>query len=204
MKKKWLNLCRSSVVNGFETNDIVCVNFNNWFSLVQLRMNPAWNEIWRPYRVEATISDIPWSSFFLSFRLLPSRVATADFPTAFGPMLCILFRHFNHSHVLSHRIHKPYSQHPLPLQFDTKHPAPIIPIIFPPYMYIMSKRTQSCLSCLLCKPSHPASPSAVIISDGMHSCHSYTRFPSREAPWRTSQWAVIQQVCQYNCLAVFR
>ena len=41
--------------------------------------------------------------FFL-FRLLPLSVATAVFPSSFGPIFCLLLRHFNHCHVLSHRI----------------------------------------------------------------------------------------------------
>ena len=46
-------------------------------------------------------------SSFLFFRLPPSAVATADLPSPFVPIFCILLRHFNLSHVLSRRIHEP-------------------------------------------------------------------------------------------------
>ena len=55
------------------------------------------------------VSDVLWPvrgqpviNFFLFFLLLPSGVTTADFPSPFGPILCILLGHFNHCHVLSH------------------------------------------------------------------------------------------------------
>ena len=81
---------------------------------------------------------------FFFFRLLPSTVATADFPSQFGPNFCILLRHFNHCHVLSHRIHKrPFYPSPLPLswEFHPQHPSPNIPITFPQNF---SNPTQSC------------------------------------------------------------
>ena len=45
--------------------------------------------------------------FFFVFRLFPSVVVTADFPSPVVPILSILFRHFNISHVLFHHIHTP-------------------------------------------------------------------------------------------------
>ena len=91
--------------------------------------------------------------FFFFFPLVSSRVAAADFPSPFIPIFCILLRHFNRCHVLSHRIHKPpFRPSPFPLswQFHPQHPSPNIPIIFPPYMSIPP---QSCLSCVLSKPN---------------------------------------------------
>ena len=106
---------------------------------------------------------------FFFFRLLPSRVATADFP--FRPMLCILIRNFRHCHVLCRRIREPpFRPSPFPLswRFNPQHPD--IPIIFPPYM---SNPPKSCLSCFLSKPpSHLCCPSDVLIPDLVHYCHS--------------------------------
>ena len=54
--------------------------------------------------------------FFFFFRLFPSGVATADFPSPVVSSFCILFRHFNLSHVLFHHIHKPpFWPSPFPL-----------------------------------------------------------------------------------------
>ena len=72
--------------------------------------------------------------YFFFFRLLPSWVATSDCPSQFSPIFCILLRHFNHCHVISHRIHKrPFWPTPFPLswQFHPQHPFHNIPIIFP-------------------------------------------------------------------------
>ena len=44
---------------------------------------------------------------FFFFRILPSGVATADFPSQFVSIICILLRHFNHCHVLCHLVYKP-------------------------------------------------------------------------------------------------
>ena len=90
---------------------------------------------------------------FVFFRFLQSRVAPADFPSPFGPIFCILLRHFNHCHVLFHRIHKPpFMPSPFPLtwQLHPQNHYPNIPIIFPSYM---SKPHQSWLSYFLSKPS---------------------------------------------------
>ena len=47
------------------------------------------------------------TSFFFFFRLFPSGVATADFPSPVVSINSIFLRHFNLSHVLFHHIHKP-------------------------------------------------------------------------------------------------
>ena len=73
-------------------------------------------------------------SFFF-FRLFPSGVVTAYFPSPVVPINCIFLRHFNVSHVLFHHIHKPHfwpSPFPLSWQLHPQHPSPNIPIIFPP------------------------------------------------------------------------
>ena len=98
---------------------------------------------------------LPTSHSCSFFRLLPSRVATADFPSPVVPNFCILLRHFNLSHVLFHHIHKPPfwpSLFPHSWQFHDfhpQHPSPNTPIIFPLYM---SKPPQSCL---VFSPNHP-------------------------------------------------
>ena len=73
--------------------------------------------------------------FFFFFRLFPSGVATADFPSPVVSINCIFLRHFNLSHVLFHHIHKPPfwpSPFPLSWQLHPQHPSPNIPTIFPP------------------------------------------------------------------------
>ena len=62
------------------------------------------------------------SSFFF-FRLLPSGVATAEFPSPFGPIFCILVRQFQH--VLSHRINI--------LPYNAYHASSFLRIILPIY-----------------------------------------------------------------------
>ena len=53
-----------------------------------------------------------------SFGFFPSGVATADFPFPVVPIVCILLRHFNLSHVLFHHIHKPpFWPSPFPLSW---------------------------------------------------------------------------------------
>ena len=99
-------------------------------------------------------SDTRLDSLLLFFRLFPSGIATADFPSPVVPIFCILLRHLNLSHALFHHIHKPPfwpSPFPLSWQLHPQHPSPNIAIIFPPYMTIPP---QSCLSCFLSKPSH--------------------------------------------------
>ena len=114
------------------------------------------------------------------FRLLPLGVATAAVPPPFGSIICILLRHFNHCHVLSHRIllrhfnhchvlphriHKPpFRPTPFPLSWQLlpRHPSPNIPVIFPPYMSIPP---QAHLSCFIPKPSHLRRPSNLLIPD---------------------------------------
>ena len=89
---------------------------------------PTGHETGQSQRGEFTVLN-----FF--FRLLPSGVTTADFTSPVVPNFCILLRHFNLSHVLSHRIHKPPSRpSPFPLfwQFHPQHRYFNIPIIFPP------------------------------------------------------------------------
>ena len=79
----------------------------------------------------------------LFFFFLSSGVATSDFPSPFGPIFCILLRHFNQSHVLSHCIHKPPfwpSPFPLSWQLHPQHRSHNMPIILPLYM---SKPPQS-------------------------------------------------------------
>ena len=69
------------------------------------------------------------------FRLFPSGVAKADFPSPVVSINCILLRHFNLIHVFFHHIHKPPfwpSPFPLSWQLHPQHPSPNIPIIFPP------------------------------------------------------------------------
>ena len=67
------------------------------------------------------MASLLWSWYFpflFFFRLLPSRVATADFPCPFGPIFCILLRHFNHCHVLFHGFRKPsFRPSPFPLSW---------------------------------------------------------------------------------------
>ena len=41
------------------------------------------------------------------FRIIPSMVAAADFPSPFEPIFCIFLCHFYHGNVLPHGIHKP-------------------------------------------------------------------------------------------------
>ena len=69
------------------------------------------------------------------FRLLSSGLATADFPSSFGPIFCILLRHFNHCHAVSHRIHK----------------LPFKPSPFHLSSFLHTKPPQPCLSCFLFK-----------------------------------------------------
>ena len=59
----------------------------------------------RSHRRNSRLQDITVGLHTSSFGF-----STADFPS---PFCCILFRHFNHCHVLSHRIHK------LPLNSET-------------------------------------------------------------------------------------
>ena len=91
--------------------------------------------------------------FFFLFRLFPSGVATADFPSPVVPIFCILLRHFNLGHVLFHHIHKPPfwpSPFLLSWQLHPHHSSPNIPIMFPTYMSIPP---QSCS--LLFSPNRP-------------------------------------------------
>ena len=101
----------------------------------------------RPHGRNSRLQDLTVGLHTSSFGF-----STADF---LSPFCCILFRHFNHCHVLSHRIHKlPLRPSPFPLscQFHPQHPSPNFPIIFRPYMSIPS---QSCLPpYFLPKPSH--------------------------------------------------
>ena len=95
------------------------------------------------------------------FRLFPSGLATADFPSPVVPIFCILFHHFKLSHVLFHHIHKPpFLPSPVSSFLATTSSASFsqyrLPIIFPPYMSIPP---QSCLTCFLSKPSHMCCPS---------------------------------------------
>ena len=73
--------------------------------------------------------------FFFFFRLFPSGVATADFPSPVVSINCIFLRHFNLSRVLFLHINKPpFWPSPFPLSWQLHHqrPSPNIPIIFPP------------------------------------------------------------------------
>ena len=102
----------------------------------------------------------------------PTRGRHSGFSNFFVSIISILLRHFNLSHVLSHRIHKPLfrtSPFPLSWQLHPQHPSLNIPIVFPPYM---SKPPQSCFSCFLSKPSHLRCSSNLFIPDLVHSCHS--------------------------------
>ena len=79
-------------------------------------------------RVWHSTTELPRSmcDFFFFFWLLPPMVVT-DFPSPFVPIAYILLRHFRHSIVLSHRIHKPPvrpSLFPLFLQLHHLHPLP--------------------------------------------------------------------------------
>ena len=68
--------------------------------------------------------------FFFFFRLFPSGVTTADFPSPVVSINCIFLRLFNLSHVLFHHIHKPPfwpSPFPLSWQLHPQHPSPNIP-----------------------------------------------------------------------------
>ena len=47
------------------------------------------------------------STISIFFRLLLLGVATKEFPSPFCSIICIVLYHFNHCHVLSHRIRKP-------------------------------------------------------------------------------------------------
>ena len=100
--------------------------------------------------------------FFFDFRPFPSGVATADVPYQVVPVLCILLRHFNLSHVYFHHIHEhPFWPSPSSLSWllHPQRPSTNIPIIFPPYM---SKPPQPCLTRFLSKPSHLSYPSDVL------------------------------------------
>ena len=75
-----------------------------------------------------TISAIlppPAHSFFFVW-LLPSRIAMSDFTSPCAAITCILPRHFNHCHVISHCIHKPHCMpfpFPLSWQLHPQHPS---------------------------------------------------------------------------------
>ena len=72
--------------------------------------------------------------YFLLLSASPSKVATANYPSPFGPIFCILLRHFNHRLALSHRIHKPpftYSRFHLSWQFRLQHLSLNILVIIP-------------------------------------------------------------------------
>ena len=66
--------------------------------------------------------------------LLPSWVATEDyFQSPCGPIFCILLRHFNHCHVLSHRIHiHPFRRLLFPGSSILSILLSNIPVILPP------------------------------------------------------------------------
>ena len=70
-----------------------------------------------------------------------SGVAPADFPSQFVPIFCILLRHFNHCHVLSHRIHIMLGL-PCFLFPDSSIISILLPIypfiIYPSYMYVQT------------------------------------------------------------------
>ena len=96
--------------------------------------------VWEMCRIECLLLLNTWThSYYIPnpqmyfFRLFPSGVVTADFPSPVVSIFCIC--HFKVSHVLSHRIHKPpFRTFPFPLswQLHPQHPSPNIPIIFPP------------------------------------------------------------------------
>ena len=91
----------------------------HWFDLV--------NNMWKQW------ATLLVGYYFFFFRLFPSGVATADFPSPVVSINCILLRHFNLSHVLFRHISKPPfwpSTFPLSWQLHPQHPSPNIPIIF--------------------------------------------------------------------------
>ena len=104
----------------------------------------------------------------LFFRLFPSGVATADYPSPVLPFFCIPLRHFNLSYVLFHFVHKPpfwLSLFHLSWQLHPQHPSPNIYSIFPS---CISMPPRSCLS----NSSHLCCPYDILIPDLFHSCHS--------------------------------
>ena len=101
----------------------------------------------------------------LLFRLFPSGVATADFPSPVVSINCIFLRHFNLSHVLFHHTHKP------PFW-----PSPVSSFLATPSSASFSKYTHHLSSVYVhtppgLSPNLPTS-SDVLIPDIVHSCHS--------------------------------
>ena len=98
-------------------------------------LRPSFPSLPRHVHPNHTFTHMPF--FFFFFRVFPSGVATAKFPSSVVPIFCILLSHFDLSHVLFHHIHKPpfwSSPFPLSWQLHPHHPFPNMSIIFPPYM----------------------------------------------------------------------
>ena len=113
------------------------------------------------------LSLAPHSSHILSSPSFAFRGRHSGFP--FGPIFCILLRHFNLSHVLSHRIHKPPFGpsrfifpgscilsilspnnisiiYPRYLQVQT---TPVLPLMFSPFLSLLTKIVTSFNSAIL-------------------------------------------------------
>ena len=105
---------------------------------------------------------------FFFFRLFPSGVATADFPSPVVSIFCILLHHFNLDisfttsinllFVVSSFLATPssasfsqYTHHPSSVGVHT---ISVLPLVF------------------LSKPSHLCCPSDILIPDLVRSCHS--------------------------------
>ena len=99
---------------------------------------------------------------FLLFRLFPSGVATADFPSPVVSINCILLHHFNLSHVLFHHIHKPPFGLPRFL-FPGNSILSIRPPIYPSY-FLHRCPNQLSLASRVFSPN-PCCPSDVLIPD---------------------------------------
>ena len=129
------------------------------------------------------------------FRLLTSRVVTADFPSPFVPIFCILLHHFSHCNVLSHRIHKPplrSSPFPLSWQFHPQHQT-MIDFLF----RLLTSRVVTAdflCSSFLSVPSSASDYERLLISashiKGRHSGFSLFPFPVSSIKGRHSGFSL--------------
>ena len=108
-------------------------------------------------------------TFFFFFRLFPSGVATADFPSPVVSIFCIFLSHFNLSYVLFHHILLFGLPHFL---FPGNSILSILLPIYPSRFLCRCPYHLSLASWFLSKPSHLCCPSDILIPDLVHSCHS--------------------------------
>ena len=112
---------------------------------------------------------LPSLVLFFFFQLLPSRVATADFPSPFGPNFCTLLRHFNHCHTVTACIHLLLA---FPVSSFLAAPSSAS---FSQYTHNLSSVSPNHLSCasrVYSKMYHLRCPSDVLIRDIVRCCHS--------------------------------